>query len=393
MDVPNSGRRRVLSSLAEASEPPMELPEPSPPSRMYACLLENPNKFLYHLPPKFSYDIFFTAPLYLKNKEMHQRLFTVNIHADGPGEVNEEPLKPFWTGKLPELYSFAALGSHVYCFGGRTSPTDTNGIREVCKIQVLPYIPKDAKWVSASPMISSRVDPFVSVVGSKIFVCNSSYYKFAPSDPDNGHWAELFDPVNGKSEYIPDPPFPARAVISVSAAPEKPEILLVAFHERHSVCQFCLYNVESRSWKMLPPVFSSLHHEKWRVKVRTVGNTLYYVDRMDLIAYNLELDMLLEASLWDLGFFEDDMDFCPGSICQFIHLEKQRFCFLNVVFEDYLHCVVADVFHMPEKKALGISVVWQHKYPTERVSPEWGPPICLSSLVALRKGAEHGLIC
>jgi hypothetical protein len=391
MDIPNSGRKRLLrcskcsgrtgSSLAEASESPTELPEPSPPSRMYARLLENPTKFLYHLPPKFSYDLFFTAPLFLKNMEMHWRLFTINIHADGPGEVNEEPLKPFWTGKL------------LYCFGGRTSPTDTNGIREVCKIQVLPCIPNDAKWVTASPMISSRVDPFVSVVGSKIFVCNSSYYKFAHSDPDNAHWAELYDPVNGKSEYIPDPPFPARAVISVSAALEKPEILLVAFHERHSVCQFCLYNVESRSWKMLPPVFSFLSHEQWQVNVRTVGNTLYCVDRMDLIAYNLELDMLLEASLWDLGFFEDDMDFCPASICEFIHLEKQRFCFLNDVFEDYLHCIVADVFHMPEKKALGISVVWEHKYATERVSPEWGPPICLSSLVALRKGAEHGLIC
>jgi hypothetical protein len=45
--------------------------------------------------------------------EMHWRLYTVNIHADGPGEVIEEPLKPLWTGKLPELYSFAALGSHV----------------------------------------------------------------------------------------------------------------------------------------------------------------------------------------------------------------------------------------------------------------------------------------
>jgi hypothetical protein len=85
-------------------------------------------------------------------------------------------------------------------------------------------------------MISSRVDPFVLVVGSKIFVCNSSFYKLAHSNPDNAYWGELFDPVNGKSEYILDPPFPACAVISVFAAPEKPEILLVAFHERRFVC-------------------------------------------------------------------------------------------------------------------------------------------------------------
>jgi hypothetical protein len=380
------GRRQYSTSpsmtdAGDASKSPTELLEPSPPSRMYLCLPENPNKFLYHRPSKFSYDIFFTVPL-VQNEEVLSKLYAVNIHADGPGEVNVESLKPLWTGKLPELCGFAALGSHVYCLGGRTSFGDP--IREVRKIQVLPCIPEEPKWVPASPIISPRVSPFVEVVGSKIFVCNSSFYKPAHSDPDNAHWGELFDPVNGKSEYIPDPPFPARAVISVSATPEKPEILLLAFHERRSVCVFCLYNVESRSWKMLPPVFSILYHDQWQVKVLTVGNILYCVDRTKLIAYNLELDMLLEASLWDLGFFEDDMDFCPASICEFIHLEKQRFCFLNNVFEDYLHCFVVDVFHMPEKKALGISVVWEQKYAVDReISVECGPPIYLSNLIAL----------
>jgi hypothetical protein len=88
------------------------------------------------------------------------------------------------------------------------------------------------------------------------------------------------------------------------------------------------------------------------------------------------------------------MNFCRGSICEFIHLEKQRFCFLNNVFDDYLHCFVVDVFHMPEKKALGISVVWEHKYATEQeISMEWGPLICLSNLVAVHKGAEYGILC
>jgi hypothetical protein len=387
MDVPNSGRRkrkysgRTGSSLAEASKSPTELPKPSPPSRMYACLLENPTKFLYHLPPKFSYDIFFTVPLF--QNEMLSKMYTVNIHADGPSKVNEEPLKPFWTGKLPELCSLAALGSHVYCFGGRTSFTDTDGIREVCKIQVLPYIPKDAKWVTASPMISSRVDPFVSVVGGKIFVCNSSFYKHAHSNLDNAHWGELFDPVNGKSEHIPNPPFSARAVISVSTAPEKPEILFVAFHEHHYICQLSMYNVESRSWKMLPPSLSLLCHEGWQGKVVTVGNTLYCVDDTKLIAYNLELDMLLEASLFGLGFFNDVDGYRDFAI---VHLEKQRFCLLYCAIDDYLHCTIIDVFHMPEKKALGLLVLWKQKYAMD-LSP------VLSHLVILRKGAEYGIIC
>ena len=118
---------------------------------------------------------------------MLSKLYTVIIHADSFGEFNEEPLKPFWTGKLPELCSFVVLGFHVYYFGGRMSFTNTDGIREVCKIQVLPCIPKEAKWVTASPMISLRVNPFVSVVESKIFVSNFSFYKLAHSDPNNAH--------------------------------------------------------------------------------------------------------------------------------------------------------------------------------------------------------------
>jgi hypothetical protein len=303
--------------MADASNSRTELPEPSP-SPMFAYLAQNTNPNVYHRPPKFSYDIFFTASLF-QNEEMLSRLYTVNIHADSPGEINEQVLKPFWTGKLPGLCSFAALGSHVYCFGRRTSFTDADGIREVCKIQVLPCIPKDAKWVPASPMISPRIDPFVSVVGSKIFVCNSSFHKPAHSNPNNAHWGELFDTVNGKSEYIPDPPFPARAVIYVSAALEKPEILRVAFHKCGSVCLFCMYNVESRSWKMLPPGLSFLCHEGWEGKVVTVGNTLYCVDDTKLIAYNLELDMLLETSLFGLGLF-NDVDCCRDSAI--VYLEK-----------------------------------------------------------------------
>ena len=235
-----------VADAGDAFKSPTELPEPSPPSLMYIRLLENSTKFIYHLPLKFSYDIFFSVPL-LQNEEMLSKLYMVNIYADGPGEINEQSLKPFWIGKLPELCSFAALGSHMYCFGGRTSFTDANRNQEVCKMQVLPCISKDAKWVPASPMISLRVDPLVTVVGSKIFVCNSSFYKPAHSNPDNAHWGELFDPINGKLEYIPDPLLSTRAIISVSAALKKPKILCVAFHECGSICLFCMYNIKSRS--------------------------------------------------------------------------------------------------------------------------------------------------
>jgi hypothetical protein len=93
--------------------------------------------------------------------------------------------------------------------------------------------------------------------------------------------------------------------------------------------------------------------------------------------------MLLEASLFGLGFF-NDVDGCRDFAI--VHLEKQRFCLLYCVIDDYLHCAIVDVFHMPEKKALGISVLWKQKYATD-LSP------VLSHLVVLHKGAENGIIC
>ena len=70
---------------------------------------------------------------------------------------------------------------------------------------------------------------------------------------------------------------------------------------------------------MLPLGLSFLCHEGWEGNVVIVGNTLYCVDDTKLIAYNLELDMLLETSLFDLDFC-NDVDYCRDSTI--VHLEK-----------------------------------------------------------------------
>ena len=203
-------------------------------------------------------------------------------------------------------------------------------------------------------MIFLRVNHLVSIVGSKIFICNSSFYKPAHSNPYNAHWGELCHPVNKKLEYISDPPLLACAVISVSAALDKPKILRVAFHECASICLFYMYNVESRSYKMILPSLSFLCHKGWEEKVVTVGNTLYCVDDTKLIAHNLEFDILLEASLFCLSFY-NNVDCCRDSAI--VHPEKERFYLLYCVINDHLQCIIVDVFHMPENKALGILVV------------------------------------
>jgi hypothetical protein len=78
-----------------------------------------------------SYDIYFCVPftvdsevIELDRKENHEigwaywKWYKLNIHADGPGNVNQKQLIPFWKGKLPMYGGIAALGSSIYFFFG-----------------------------------------------------------------------------------------------------------------------------------------------------------------------------------------------------------------------------------------------------------------------------------
>ncbi|GLT57378.1 hypothetical protein SLA2020_303560 [Shorea laevis] len=145
---------------------------------------------------------------------------------------------------------------------------------------------------------------------------------------------------------------------------------------------------------MLAPSKRKLHrfsvgrHEDWcQEGAVSANNTLYWIhhadkfrDRLDeilLIAYDLDLDVWLEGHIKGIkNLFS--LDYQPGCDCDgdgdggamlpvFLHLEKQRFCLLQrqVGENDYLHCVVVDVFHMTEEKTLQISVAWDQKYSME----------------------------
>jgi hypothetical protein len=47
-----------------------------------------------------------------------------------------------------------------------------------------------------------------------------------------------------------------------------------------------------------------------------------------------------------------------------LHLEKQMFCVLECIVDDYLHCLVIDVYHVRDK-SLSISFALEQKYKVE----------------------------
>jgi len=296
------------------------------------------------------------------------------------GHISRKPLIPFWNGKVPSGGGLALLGSYIYSFGGMSYAQSRRPIRCSYKLRVTPHVSKEL--VNVPPMLSRRCNLDVSVLHSKIYVCNDDY--------DNQHfhhqWGEVFDPANGgKWEALPNPPnYPSNypECICISAALESPERIIVAYRAKDddSFAIFYAYDVQHRSWGMLAPAKRKLHRlcdTRWKVRAVSVGNTLYWIERPEdevlkdnllFIAYDLDLDLWLEGTLKEHGvFFFQDYGIlgAEGRHPGFLHLEKHKFCLLQCAVDDYLRCVIVEISPMPQTKSLGISVVWDQKYAME----------------------------
>jgi hypothetical protein len=341
-----------------------------------------------------SLDIFFCLR---KFNETATSLYSINVEANRPHKVYPESLLiPFWKGKLPANgFLAAALGSHshIYCFSRGKSPT--RGIRDVYKLRVTPHIAKEWVPIAISPLISPdyHMKPLVS--GGKLYVSNYfSYHNKLFS-----HWGEVFDPTDEKWEAVPNPPiYPWNSrntenSIIISAVLENPDRIIAAYrvpnepNEGYYYAIFYAYNVQHKHWEKLKPSKRELvffdEEDYLHVAHVCVNNTLYWIkpgmgvkDDLLFIAYDLDLDMWLQGCLNGFGrfFFQDyslwDSD--SGYRPAFIHLEKQRFCLLQRS-EDYgyLRYLVIEISRMPNKRTLGISVLWDHKFEMEPKTSEW----------------------
>ncbi|KAE8021288.1 hypothetical protein FH972_007193 [Carpinus fangiana] len=301
---------------------------------MYKSLTEESANTYHGAAPLFfscSHDIFFC--LY---NETATSLYSINIEADRPHKVYPESLLiPFWKGKLPANgFLAAALGSHIYCIGRGTSPTQ--GIRDVYKLRVTPHIAKE--WVTG-PYFSSDI--------SKILHDSFGYWRIivayrvpnVPNEPNEGYYDIFY-----------------------------------------------AYNLHHKHWKKLKPSkreLDPMFFEEQEYPHVCVNNTLYWIkpgmavkDDLLFIAYDLDLDMWLEGCLNGFGrfFFQDysmwgsESSYRP----EFIHLEKQRFSLLQRS-EDYgyLRYLLIEISLMPNDMTLGISVLWDHIFEMEPETLKW----------------------
>jgi hypothetical protein len=277
------------------------------------------------LPKMFSrrsYNFVFCVPFeqdeYGKTRT---RWFSITIHAADPdtgtGGVRPEEKKKlfasFWEGKLPMIRGFAALGSNVYSFGGLTYPIC---LSNVYKLDVTTPHPR-----RVCPMISRRLESRSLVLDGKIYVFSDHLvhnHFVKQAIPPITRWGEVFNPVDGQWESLPDPPYNSRCTL-ISAALENPSRILAAFYVpntgRRYTAMFCTYNVQYRCWEMLAPAERELHRNYPVGSLQrtvVVHNTLYWVTRVAneirLLAYDLDLDTWVEGRLKGLGILLFDAD-------------------------------------------------------------------------------------
>jgi hypothetical protein len=223
------------------------------------------------------------------------------------------------------------------------------------------------------------MQPHKLVLGSKLYVLGSDSLSL-------DFYAEVFDLTN-KWGVLPEPPYEMSYYI-ISAALENPNRILVAsevelpeppiedtcYDYRSAV--FFVYDVGHGDWKMLEPAQRKIHRScplGALGMAQAVANFLYWItEDLKLLCYDLDLDMWLLGPL-DGIVLRHGHPFLPV----FVHLENHRFCILQCpLYEDndyYIQCNIVDVTRIPEEKSLDVSVVWSHKFKTNKPTTimEW----------------------
>jgi hypothetical protein len=104
-------------------------------------------------------------------------------------------------------------------------------------------------------MISPRMEPHNLVLGGKLYVLGGDLY----SNAFHSRGGEVFDPITGSWEALPDAPCPMEFHI-ISAALENPNRILVASpgqeQGRYTLATFFTYDVQNCSWKLLEPALA-----------------------------------------------------------------------------------------------------------------------------------------
>ncbi|CAL5430599.1 unnamed protein product [Camellia sinensis] len=240
--------------------------------------------------------------------------------------------------------SSAALGSIIYCIGGRCFRNCDDDDGHTRRVQYFDVNRPTEAWKEASPMINPRSEAKVVALNGKLYVFGGC------SPPDCGDWAEVFEPCGpdddggqGQWTALPSPPLPPslptynyRCLFAVSRkASNKIVVVLQGSYAAYE------YDVAHNSWLdfnfdrslliLNPPV--------------VVGDMLYWVSH-EINAYHLDKKMLYSGPIEDLQI-EHHLR-CGDYLFQssLFHLAEDRFCLLSVFHDGplpRLHCTILQV--------------------------------------------------
>ncbi|GLT73462.1 hypothetical protein SLA2020_453200 [Shorea laevis] len=270
--------------------------------------------------------------------------------------------------RLPvhKFCTYVLLGSDVYCLGGHhfqylSPPT---GKSDVWKVNI--SNPTAAEWISAPPMITPRAFPNTLVLGGKLYVVSGLRFH---SPTHRRAWdGEVYDPMTGSWQPLPEPPCYMGSLI-ITAALENPNRILAASYPYvlpededsfdYSYANFCMYDVQNCSWKMLDPSprkIPSLRPKALRENTVAVGDYLYRATQFGhLQAYNFHSDLWLTANLKDPKVPILEYDVRGRGPPGLLHLDNGRFCIIErkeevLVSSPVCHfrCILVDV--SPEPK-------------------------------------------
>ncbi|XP_028123352.1 uncharacterized protein LOC114320490 isoform X1 [Camellia sinensis] len=242
----------------------------------------------------------------------------------------------------------AALGSIIYCIGGRRFRNCGHDDDHTRQVHYFDANHPTEGWKEASPMINRRSE-------AKVVALHGKLYVFGGGSDCGGDWAEVFEPCGpdddgggqgGQWTALPSPPsLPTHGYGCLFAVARKASNKIVVGLQsvvglRQSVVAY-EYDVAHNSWldfKLNPSLFTLSQPV-------LVGNMLYWVD-YELNAYNLDNKMLFSGPIEDLQIQDhlscDDYLFTSS----LFHLAEDRFCLLWVFPNGSLprlHCTILQV--------------------------------------------------
>uniref|UniRef100_A0A7N2N0Y7 Uncharacterized protein n=1 Tax=Quercus lobata TaxID=97700 RepID=A0A7N2N0Y7_QUELO len=251
-----------------------------------------------------------------------------------------DPIYPSIKGPFACRY-FAVIGTVLYAVGGKLD------IEDCCLDDVAENYNLEGDPVAFMNYIPSRE------VWTLELTC--------PEQDESYGWMEVYDPILGSWECLPNPPSYSKTDAIVFAGLECKNEIMVGNMERSGdadyygyniVSDYYSYNIVSSSWRKTPEMgeWSLVNSSIEQGRAAVVGNSNYYWasilhrDSRECTIFGFNSDSKQRSrEIINTSTFLGPTERFVTTGCGFLHLSGQKFCLLLRSinkFSNYLYCLV-----------------------------------------------------